>query len=295
LTSRQGVFRRLEERQRIYFEVKRLASSGLSYPEIGRRLGIHRDLVRMYNLRTTAPWVERYNPDLSPSPALAYLIGFWLGDGRDAVGEKKVRFQLADKQQLDYVNIVTAKLLDREPKPIRMEGQFYAVDYDTALMYDYLAQPLEELLPCIKAYPSQFLRGFFDAEGYITFHPATGASLVIELGVANTNLDYLDLVQNLLDSLGMTVRRRVTNKKGGIMTIRGRSFVRKHDVWHLCIRRLEDIPRFSRKVGFANARKAGKLRDAVGMLRLSPHDRCAWFLDHYAKRGRFWVRNAERS
>ena len=75
--------------------------------------------------------VPRYDPDLSPSPDLAYLVGFYLGDGRSAGNEHKVRFKLADKSQLEHVSRLVAKLLNREPKEIKMDASFYVVEYDS--------------------------------------------------------------------------------------------------------------------------------------------------------------------
>lgn len=261
----------------------------MGYGKIGQRLGIHSTLARHYALRESPPYVERYNPDLTPSSSLAYLLGFWLGDGRASGKEKKVQFELADKEQLEFVNRVTAQLPGRQPKAIQNHSPFYIVVYDTSLLYDYLNQPLMAHEELIQKFKADFIRGFFDAEGYVGCSPQRTGSVVVYLGAANTDIEYLGVIERLLNSLGIDCGRRITNKKGGIMTIRGRSYIRRKDVWHVFIKRKKGIQRFSQMVGFWNERKASRLSDVVRLLDLPPAERYRWFVANYAKRGRYWV------
>ncbi len=222
---------------------------------------------------------------------MAYLIGFWLGDGRNAGREKKVRFKLADRKQLGLVNRMLARLLDREPKPILMDGPFYVVDYDTSVLYDYLSQPLAKLKPCISAFKVDFLRGFFDAEGYVSIGVDVSAKRVAEaIGAANSNIEYIRLVRRLLAEMDIDTTTRVTNRKGEPMTIRGRTWIRKRDVHHVLIARNKSRRRFIEVVGFRNPAKQEKLGDLAYMHRLTPRERYSWFVNHYKKNGRRWYR-----
>jgi len=74
------------------------------------------------------------------------------------------------------------------------------------------------------------------------------------------------------------------------MRMRGRTFVRRHDVYHLATRSQESIRRFSKEIGFANAGKASRLSDFVALLGLSPEERYRWFMASYVKLGRKWTR-----
>lgn len=217
---------------------------------------------------------------------MAYLIGFWLGDGRNAGKEKKVRFKLADMRQLDLVNHLLARLLDRAPKPVRMDGPFCVADYDTPVLYDYLAQPLAKLKPCIFAFRADFLRGFFDAEGYASIGADASKRRVNGVvGVASSDLEYLKLVRGLLTQLGVSTTIRITNRKGEPMTIRGLAWIRRRDVRHVLITSDQSIRRFFDVVGFGNPVKQEKLGDLVFLQELPPEERFDWFVKHYRKEG----------
>ncbi len=282
----------LEERLGLYERTLRLRKLGYSYAKIGGILRVGKGAVISWVKVTKPERVNSYNPDLSPSPDLSYLIGFYLGDGRSAGEQKKVRFKLADKAQMEYINGLVAGLLRRQPKHIGMDGPFYVVDYDSVVLSDYLESSLEELRACVVRFKRDFLRGFFDAEGYASCgvnvrSKSTGAVFV---GVANTKIGYLGLVRELLDSLGIRGNLRKTNEKGQLMTIRGGTWARRHDVYHLVIWRKDAVRRFHELVGFQNATKAGKLDDLVALIDMPYGERYAWFTSRYRKEGRKWVR-----
>lgn len=295
LRERRRRYRRLAERIRLYKEARRLEASGLSHSRISKILGLGSGQISYWLVRGAPPHYERYDPDLTPGPELAYLVGFWLGDGRNAGREKKVRFKLADEWQINYVSRLVARLLDREAKAIVNERPFYVVDYDTSILYDYLSQPVEKLIGCIQPFKADFLRGFFDAEGYVscsvdTVRRRLGPPVI---GAANTNIRYLRLVRKLLAAFIIKTSIRTTNKKGGMMTIRGRTWVRRRDVHHVVISERESGERFYKHVRFKNRLKQQKLDDLVSLLPLSPRERYDWFVIHYIKRGRRWLKIAQ--
>jgi intein-encoded DNA endonuclease-like protein len=160
--------RTLRERLELYSRVRDLTSQGDEPKAVAAKMGISIDDVR-YWLRVKQPSREVYVPDLSPGPDLAYLVGAYLGDGRTA-GEqdKKVRFNVADPDFAELLNELLAKILRTSSKAVKMEYGFYSVSYDAAVLYDYLQQPLTDQLPLIESVPAMFLRGFFDAEGYVS-------------------------------------------------------------------------------------------------------------------------------
>ena len=279
----------------LFEEAQRLYSNGVTEDSIAEKLGLGRPQIREWLFEGVRPRFDRYDPDLTPRPDLAYLIGFWLGDGRSAGNQKKVRFKLADMKQLDYVNRLLARLLDREPKPLLMDGPFYVVDYDTSVLYDYLAQPLSKLKPCILAFKADFLRGFFDAEGYVSIGANISKRRLHEVvGAANSDGEYLRLVRGLLGQLEIPTSMCVTNRKGEPMTIRGRTWVRKHDVRHVSITRDQLIRRFFDAVGFRNPAKQEKLEDLAFLQKLPSEERFNWFVNHYEKRGRRWYKKGAR-
>jgi intein-encoded DNA endonuclease-like protein len=275
----------------LYDEAKRLKKLGYEDYDIARELQLPPKQIRYWLNDGVRPVTDRYDPNLTPSADLAYLIGFWIGDGRSAGKQKKVRFKLADREQLEHVNRLVARLLVRDPKRITTDASFYVVDYDSSVLYDYLAQPISALMPCVRAFRGDFLRGFFDAEGYVSIHadPVT-RRLSAVVGVANTNPRYLRLVRDLLMKMGIEAGMRITNRKGGLMTIRGRTWVRRNDVCHVVIRRYQSIRQFFSLVGFNNAAKQTRLKDLIFLLGLVPDERFDWFVNHYRRMGRRWYR-----
>jgi intein-encoded DNA endonuclease-like protein len=292
MTEDRSIPDSLKKRLALYEEAGRLRSLGMSYLQIAKQLGVSVDAARAWSKGSRPKRVHRYEPDLTPSSDLAYVAGFYLGDGKYAGQEHKVRFELADQEQLEYVGALVAKILGRRPKHYGRDGTFYTVDYDSVVLSDFLNQDVNDLVDYLKDFPGDFLRGFFDAEGYVSFavnHQTKRAQRVV-VGVANTNLEYLRRVRSLLSNLGIYGNVRRTNKQGTRMTIRGKTWIRKRDVYHLVVCRNDMVVKFRDKIGFHNSIKAEKLQDLVGLLPETPSERYVWFMAHYRKEGHKWLR-----
>jgi len=291
--SRGVRHRTLEERLELYSRVRELTSGGLQPFEVAATLNISIEDAR-YWLRVKQPSREVYVPDLTPRPDLAYLLGAYLGDGRTA-GEqdKKVRFKVADREFAELLNASVAKILRTKEKPVTMEQEFYCVNYDSAVLYDYLQQPLELQTPLVESFSAMFLRGFFDAEGYVApqlFHRSRTLGSVI-VGAANRNLEYLGLARRLLANLGVSSRLRVTNKAGQEMEMRGNVYLRRRDVYHIISTKRKEVQAFQELVGFAIPKKREKLDDLVELATWeNRNERYEWFVNHYERVGHKWVR-----
>ena len=185
-----------------------------------------------------------------------------------------------------------AKLLGRSPKPPGMEGGFYVVQYDSVVLSDFLHHDIEWLADNLKGVIPDFLRGFFDAEGYVSANINIDAHALntILVGAANTNMLYLSVIRDMLYGLGIESAIRRTNRRGQKMTIRGRTWTRRHDVFHCVIGRWEDVDKFSRTVNFENKTKAEKLADLIRLGKQTPRARYAWFTAHYQKKGHKWLK-----
>ena len=218
-----------------------------------------------------------------------------MGDGKFAGKEHKVRFELADREQLEYVGGLVARILGRSPKPLGRDGAFYTVDYDSVALSVFLDQDVRVLVEHLKDFIPDFLRGFFDAEGYVScsLDAVTRRVNHMCVGVANTNLGYLHLVNDGLKSFGLHFGLRSTNKNGQLMTIRGKTFIRRHDVYHLYAESTAEVRRFRELIGFKNQTKRRKLDDLVAVADMVPRVRFDWFVLHYEKKGRKWVKKSE--
>lgn len=287
-------FTLVEKEVALFNKTTELRAKGLSNPEIARELGVNIDRVRAWARGEKPKRVHRYEPDLTPSKDLAYVAGFYLGDGKDAGEEHKVRFELADREQLEYVGGLVAKILERDPKPLGLDGAFYTVQYDSVILSDFLNQDVEALVEYLQTFVQDFLRGFFDAEGHVSavidFNSSALESILV--GAANTNNEYLSSAAGILANLGIKAKIRRTNRRGEVMTIRGRSWIRKRDVYHCVIVGWVQVRNFCGLVGFHNEAKAEKLEDLVRIGNKSPQARFAWFMANYEKRGRKWVKRA---
>jgi intein-encoded DNA endonuclease-like protein len=282
----------LERRLALFEKANELSAKGWSNPEIARRLGVSAGAVRSWARGKKPKRVSKYEPDLSPCRDLAYLAGFYLGDGKRAGHENKVRFELADAEQVEHVGELVARILHREPKPWVRVRTFYVIDYDSVVLYEFLNQPVERLADYLCEFERDFLRGFFDAEGYCTcpLNARLRKLYSITVGIANSKIRNLKVMGRLLRDLGLSYSVRRTNKKGGKMTIGGKTWIRRHDVYHLTVTGFDRARRFRDEVNFWNQPKATKLADLVGLENMSPGARYDWFVVHYEKRGRKWVR-----
>ena len=287
----------LERRLALYYKTNELSTKGFSNAEISKELGVDVDQVRRWVRGEKPKRVHRYEPDLSPGKDLAYVAGFYLGDGKDAGDEHKVRFELADKEQLEHVGGLVAKILGREAKPLGRDGTFFIVDYDSVILSVFLNQPLERLVAHFRGFESDFLRGFFDAEGYASCSVDSKKMTVSKfcVGVANTQLTYLQSVKTIFEQFAIRSVLRRTNKAGESMTIRGRTWIRRNDVYHLVVTGGVGIKTFRKTVGFHNPAKAQKLKDLVRLIGMRPDERYVWFQTRYERRGRKWVKIDESS
>ena len=103
MAESQTVSKDLRVRLELYAKAIELMAKGLSYSRVGKELGVSADTVRAWVRGAKPKRVAKYEPDLRPSKDLAYVAGFYLGDGKYAGEEHKVRFGLADRGQLEYV------------------------------------------------------------------------------------------------------------------------------------------------------------------------------------------------
>ncbi len=285
--------RPLEERVELYSKVHELRSKGLGIRDIAQSLGISRRDVS-YWFRVNRPSRTVYSPDLTPRPDLSYLVGAYLGDGRTAgPKDKRVRFNLADSAFANLLNELVAQVLGATLKTVTVDGGFYSVSYDSAVLYDFLQQPIHEFSKLIESFPSDFLRGFFDAEGFASPKLNHKKQLFsgIEIGAANTNLDYLALVSDFLTGLGIESRLAKTHKIGEAMTSRGKTFTRRHEVSQIRIDGIQNAFRYHSVVGFSVPSKKDKLDDMIAIINEVPlKGRYVAFLSSYTLRNRRWAK-----
>jgi len=288
--------------QALYLESLELAKRGLGGIRIARKLS------NTYSLKicpgTIDHWIyDDRHPRLRnifkerPSPALSYIIGANKGDGCTLVSSGCVKLEVTDKDFAEMFNAKMAELFSRERSNTVLVRKFkderlplFIVKYSSRQLMKLLRMPLKTLLKLAFAFPRDFLRGFFDAEGHVDVAIANNLRLVV--GAENSTKSLLQGTGRLLrQELGIHSRIDRKRKAGTTKVIRGKSFVMKRTSFSLIIGRIEDVKLFAEKVGFSISRKIRKLRDALAIIASTPMSSRAetWKRIYSKKRGE-WAR-----
>ena len=149
---------------------------------------------------------------IDPSPELSYLIGAFKGDGsvyRSAAGQYALSFSVKDLEFIQAVQNAIRKVVSKVPRIYKVknhEFMLYKLMLSNKDLFTVLSQPLTELKQIIDIYPTDFLRGFFDAEGTavtIFAHKRSWSWIQYRVSFYNTKKELLDLVRELLIRLGI--------------------------------------------------------------------------------------------
>jgi len=217
-----------------------------------------------------------------PSSDLAYLIGAIMGDGYvHTYVQKKPRvhvhryiklrvkdFEFAHraKEAFSKVRGRTSKIYTvyNHHTTISAGTKMFIVQVEDKDLYNLLNQPLKELKPYIEAYPREFLRGFFDAEGSAWIidrknkrkrvihngreHFVNRRSVEPVVSFGNTDKGLLEYVRELLTRLGIFPAPKLGKSKG--------NFGKNPKIcYNLHIYRKASVERFMRLVGSSIPRK----------------------------------------
>jgi hypothetical protein len=232
-----------------------------------------------------------------PSKALSYIIGANLGDGCNLVRSGCVKLEVTDWDFAHTFNSEMAKLFSRDvPNKIltrRFETDrlpLFVVKYVSRQLTSLLTLPLRQLLRIAFAYPREFLRGFFDAEGHVDVN-ATEA-FQFRVGAENSNRMLLLRIGESLRTV-FHIRSRIQRKRksGSLKVIRGQPFRMRKTSYSLLILRLPDLQSFKEQIGFSISRKSQKLVDALNIFASYSYDErpVIWRKLYLKLRGE-WVR-----
>jgi intein-encoded DNA endonuclease-like protein len=286
----------------LYSEAQKLASRGFGPVNVARQLSAAHSLslspgtLRHWIVGDREP-VVRNVFKAAPSPALSYIIGANKGDGCTLAKSGLVKLEVTDKDFAHAFNASMATLFSRsKPNKIlvrRRVGRLpmYIVKYFSRQLVQLLRQPLQNLLKLASVFPQDFLRGFFDAEGFVEV--AAQDIFDLRVGVENTNRTLLSGAKHMLDtSFGINSTLRRKRRAGTLKTIRGESFLTRRASFRLLIGRLGDIRNFEQRIGFAISRKQRKLKDALGILQRISGERKRSFewREEYSKEGGEWAK-----
>ncbi len=291
----------------LYAEVKRLATKDASPVRIARQLSAYHTLslspgtVRHWIVGDRKPGLRVWPANIfreEPSPALSYIIGANKGDGCALVKSGIVKLEVADKDFAEAFNTNMAKLFSRQnPNTVFVRRRadrlpMYIVKYSCRKLVQLLRQPMLKLLNLASAFPREFLRGFFDAEGHVDV--SAGSQFQIRLGAENSDRYVLKRVQHILKEVfGIDSKINRKRESGTKKTIRGKQFTMRRTSFTVLVNRIRDVEVFARRIGFSIARKQEKLNDAVVVARVFPwqNRRDAWKALYSKTRGE-WLKRA---
>jgi len=250
----------IEKKLELFEKAKKLHQNGLSFRKIAKILGINRITVMRWIKGINKP-SGNWDIDLSPSPHLSYFLGALLGDGsiRRKVHNYKyeIRLRVKDKDFAEEFAKCSSKILRKKVK-IGKDidktrcGERYSISICNKRLWEFLTMhSMEEIIEIAKAYPKEFLRGLFDAEG---------SSSKTSISFSNTNQLLIKTVKNLLKFFGMKAKIRISIKKGQKVKIRESFYVAKKDVYVVYIYGKDNIEKFSKEIGFSIKRKLKRIK-----------------------------------
>ena len=265
-------YRGVEERIRLYDEVMKLRSRGLSSKQIARAIEERHGI--SLNPGMICNWIKgKYHPlgrcnKIIEGAGLAYALGGWLGDGslnEDSDHYKYcIRLSCNDYDFAEEWGRCLAEALGRsKPYVPKWDDRYerWVVKGSSLLLYKLLKRAREDpwiLMPYLEEYPGEACRGFFDAEGWVNVKRYM-------IAVGNTDPNIIDLFKKLLERLDIDCRRHQCRQNEIFISPRAGKLYHRNSgfITYLAIYRKENILRFAERVGFTIARKRVKLMELV--------------------------------
>lgn len=201
---------------------------------------------------------------------MSYIIGANIGDGCTLTEDWIVKLEVTDRDFAETFNDSMAELFDRaSPNKILVRHAvgrlpMYIVKYSSKQLAKLLRLPLKELLGIAFAFPHEFLRAFFDAEGHVDV--GITKRFALRVGVENSDKVLLSKGRRLLSELKIASRIDRKRRAGTMKVIRGEAFVMRRDSFSVVIDKVADVRKFAKEIGFSIRRKNQKLEDALSII-----------------------------
>lgn len=197
---------------------------GLSQRQIAEKLGFCQQETGELLKKCGIPARPKFNllqPNLKPSPALAYILGVLKGDGNiygdRQLGHYRITLEVTDP---NFANSFYKALTEIGLHPFfrkrrkltnRSRKLLVGVVAMSRVFYDWYENlPFSELEKIAEQFPLDFIRGFYESEG--TFSEGIDKRWLrkrgwliktLHLTIANTNKRLLELCQRLLKKYGI--------------------------------------------------------------------------------------------
>ncbi len=263
-----------DEILKVMNEIRELRSRNLSYSGIVKKLkskGIKiskATVIRWYK-GLHNPFNRMKYVKLEPSPELSYIIGVMFGDGSISFGRSgrsykyRIRLKVIDKEFaeefkrcLEALGLNPSLRLERD----KTRTDRWCVEVCSKSLYMFLKQPKEKLFEIAREFSKEFLRGFFDSEGSVSWDRKRKK---LSVRACNYDLELLYFVQELLALLNIHSKIYVQAREGKIVKIRNKYYSYKQNLYSIDIYRREAVIKFARIIGFTISRKAEKLKNCL--------------------------------
>jgi len=254
-----------QKRIELFNQATALREKGIGYRQVARILGISRNTVASWFYYGKSPYTNLNIANLSPSPALSYVIGVALGDGcvykTKARGEAAkgcyeyhVNLAVNDREFVDEFNTRICKVVGREkPYPVfRGSTTKYILHTYSRHLYEFLCdKDIEKFKPIIESYPAEFIRALFDSDGSV-LKPN-------QLALTNSDIFLLRFVRDLLAEY-FGIKATIISQKAKRGNIKGREVKPTKDFYYqLRINSKGDVEKYMKFVGFTIRRKREKV------------------------------------
>lgn len=256
----------IQQRVELYNRVVKLRNDGLGHIRISRRLGLSPSTVAEWVYNGVTPQGNYRITKVQPSRELSYILGVVYGDGCCPRNTGKIRLEVKDRDFVEEFSRCLSTILNRKdnPYPIwrRNDGRFVTCG-NSVVLHDYISLPLEKQKITIEKNPAEFIRGFSDSDGGVSFYQSRGRNYKeCRIVISNSNLELLIYIQALLDKYFHidSVLRKV--RKAGIdKIIKGVRTKTTKPLFNLEINKNQSLVRYLKKIGFAIKRKQEKLEE----------------------------------
>ena len=140
---------------------------GMDHTRIAKLLGLPCPTVYNWLHGLNSPFGSCTNPDLRPSASLSYVAGAFLGDGaliKSSAFHYELRLRVRDRQFAETVATCASVVLGKKKLPFFDKKGFFVVRFWSRLLFEFLSD-WQRIRETTGLYPSEFIRGFADAEG----------------------------------------------------------------------------------------------------------------------------------
>jgi len=231
---------------------------GLSQAEIAKKFNISQALVAHYFNKFNIPVRKehlKWNPKLKPSKEMSWVLGVILGDG-SVYKERKhayaIKLVSKDPDFVERFNEVFCKLIGKRKSKVfyDKERKLFVIKVYSKKFYEWFKnKSVEEIVEIGLKYPKEFIKGFFDAEGGISWDSYHKRWIV---HCSNNNRKILERIK---DVLSKNFQIKSTIKLSWKAGTKSSGIIHRSNNYQLLITKKDSVIRFHKLIGFTIKRK----------------------------------------